>query len=51
MPNDYIQLSFWLAQNIPLVDNDRHKIFFTNSVNLRLHIIGKSLKYVINNNI
>lgn len=42
-PTDQVKLSFWLARNVPITEDQRYEIFITNSVTHRLLIIGKAL--------
>lgn len=46
LPTDPVLLTFWLARNIPVTDEDRIRIFLTNSVTRRMLILGKSLDVV-----
>uniref|UniRef100_A0A336K518 CSON000081 protein n=1 Tax=Culicoides sonorensis TaxID=179676 RepID=A0A336K518_CULSO len=43
VPQDQVKLSFWLARNVPITEDQRYEIFITNSVTQRLLIIGKAL--------
>ncbi|XP_063702361.1 protein cereblon [Culicoides brevitarsis] len=45
-PTDQVKLSFWLARNVPITEDQRYEIFITNSVTQRLLIIGKALDIV-----
>uniref|UniRef100_A0A8D8L012 Protein cereblon n=1 Tax=Culex pipiens TaxID=7175 RepID=A0A8D8L012_CULPI len=43
VPSDPVKLSFWLARNIPIDENDRKKIYEADAVISRMMIINKSL--------
>ncbi|XP_058064285.1 protein cereblon [Anopheles bellator] len=46
VPTDPIKLSFWLARNIPLTEENRTMIFCTDSVLRRMLIINKALDHM-----
>ncbi|XP_050091140.1 protein cereblon [Anopheles aquasalis] len=46
VPTDPIKLSFWLARNIPLTEENRKMIFCTDSVLRRMLIINKALDHM-----
>lgn len=46
MPTDLTFMSFWLCRNLIFDQAERIKVFITNSVNMRMQIIEKSLDQV-----
>lgn len=46
VPTDPVKLSFWLARNIPIDENDRKKIYEADAVISRMMIINKSLDHM-----
>ncbi|KFB42716.1 AGAP005299-PA-like protein [Anopheles sinensis] len=46
VPTDPVKLSFWLARNIPLTEENRKTIFGTDSVLRRMLIINKALDHM-----
>ncbi|XP_058119897.1 protein cereblon isoform X2 [Anopheles coustani] len=46
VPTDPVKLSFWLARNIPLTEENRKTIFGTDSVLRRMLIINKTLDHM-----